>query len=220
MGSLIIGLLFPVFSLTAASAETIVLKNGEQLDVMDIVPESNVLKVKIAAESKLPYANEWLEIRKKYLTPEQQARYFGSGMGMYLSLTTMRAGANVEYTYYYNGRKVGMRLVDADEITLRHQGSVPSGVYREFYPGDAVMREQAIVENLRNGPSRIYYPDGGLQRETWFVADFSNGTQRLFSSRGNLVSEQRFIRGKREYSKSYGEGGKTTAQLSPLSIAR
>ena len=143
-----------------------------------------------------------MEVRKKDLTPEQQARYFGSVDGNYFSFTTMKVASNQEYTYYYNGKYAGTRLTAPDGRTLYYRGSVPDGVYREFYPGDALEKEQTIAGNLRNGPQRTYFNDGGLRSETWFLDDTPNGFHRLFDSGGNLLSEERFIRGRRQTGKA------------------
>jgi len=178
------------FPARGVCAETIVLKTGEELDAAEIIPAGKVLRVKLESE--------WREIKRKELTPEQTARYFTSGYGMYYSFTTVKVAGNTEYTYYYNGKYAGMRLIDADGLTLRYVGSMPDGIYREYYPGDAVRNEQPVTGNLRNGPSRSYFKDGGLREETWFLDDVPHGLHRIFDPAGNLLSEERFIHGKRE----------------------
>jgi antitoxin component YwqK of YwqJK toxin-antitoxin module len=191
MGIKISALVSCLLALSSAgfSAENMVFKSGEELKAEEIIPAGRVLRVKGAMW--------WREVRKKDLTPEQEARYFSAGDGLYFSFTTMEVAGNQEYTYFYNGKYAGSRLTDPDGAALYHKGSVPDGVYREFFPGDTVKKEQTIAGNLRNGPSRSYFQDGGLEREVWFLDDVPNGFYRLFDSRGNLISEVRFIRGKR-----------------------
>ncbi|OGS12124.1 MAG: hypothetical protein A2234_07475 [Elusimicrobia bacterium RIFOXYA2_FULL_58_8] len=191
IGISILWLCVLAFSAAAVCAETIILKTGEELEAAAIIPAGRVLQVKLRSET--------INVKKTDLTPEQLARYLGSDEGTYLSFTTMKVANNLEYTYYYNGKYAGMRLTDADGQTLRYTGGIPNGTYREFYPGDAVKKEQPLAGNLRNGPVRTYFQDGSLRDETWFLDDAPNGFHRVFDNGGNLISEVRYRRGKRDW---------------------
>jgi len=183
------------FSAGSVFAETIVLKTGEELEATEITPSRKALRVRLEFNRGTGSYSR-TEVKRKDLTPEQEARYYGAPDGNYYSFTTTRVTDKLEYTYYYNGKNTGWRLADAGGKTLRYTGSTPNGVYREYYPGDTVKTEQSISANLRNGSSRTFFPDGTLQSETWFVDDVRSGIYRLFDSTGSLVSEDRYIRGK------------------------
>lgn len=214
LGILTIGLFIMAFSAATVSAETIALKSGEELDATQITPLNKILKVRLQF-NKETMSYSWTEVNRKDLTPEQEARYYSSADGNYYSFTTTEVTDKLEYTYYYNGNNAGWRLADANGKTLRYTGSAPDGVYREYYPGDAVKNAQSITGNLRNGPSRTYFPDGSLQSETWFIDDARNGLHRLFDRDGNLVSEEKYIRGKRETAKGVSGAVSPVSQGKP-----
>lgn len=173
-----------------ACAENIMLKDGRQLEAVTITPGKVFLRVVTETD--------WTDLRKKELTPEQVARYFGGEEGKYLTFETRKMSDKVEYAYYFNGKYAGLRVADMDGALLRSEGNVPDGVYREFSADDTLLKEMVMAEGRQNGLFQCFYPGGGVQSEMYYYNGKPHGLRRVFDKDGTLVSEERFNMGRRE----------------------
>jgi|GEM_PF-2887007 len=184
------GLALAAFFAGRASAETLTLVNGTKLEAQEISPEGEWLKVKLEqGEVFVPKAD---------LTPAQIERYFPAAQAEYLTFETRDTGEAVDYTYFYKGRRTGRRTVGKDGFLISAEGSLPDGLYREYYPDNGIEKEKTIINGKQTGVFKVYYPGGRVQSETYFLNDLRHGPSRIFDERGGLISEEKFLFGKRE----------------------
>lgn len=96
------------------------------------------------------------------------------------------ASLKVQLTSDESGQKVPIR-----EITETN-GTIPDGVYKEYYPNGETQFAKEYKNGLKDGPSIEYYEDGTVKRVVNYVAEMKQGEMKEYYPDGVLQSTRQY----------------------------
>ena len=107
------------------------------------------------------------------------------------------ADGHAVYVFYRNGQELGRGRwsAESDGVFELTRGTVPDGVYKEYYDSGKLEKEFPFKNGLLHGICRTYYDTGKIAKEGTFLNGREEGISRLFYKSGQLKGESVFKNG-------------------------
>ena len=123
-------------------------------------------------------------------------------------------GTTVNFDMIVNGKPVAKgQWYDEGKFRIT-QGTVPDGIYYEYYPSGRIKREYKFANNTLNGLCREYYASGVVERESNLVNGLENGISKNYHQNGKLKGESTFVNGQKEgITRLYYESGSLRSEM-------
>ena len=131
-----------------------------------------------------------------------------------LTIRTVRnPGVSVTKIFYHGDEEVARQVRGKHEVLVETTGTIPDGIFREYYPSGKLMEETPYVNGMRVGLSTWYYETGIVQGERTYKEDKLDGIIKWYYTTGSLGTEFNYKDGKLEgLTKLYWENGNLKAE--------
>ena len=102
------------------------------------------------------------------------------------------------FGFQVNGESIGSgRWIKEGQFQIL-SGSIPDGIYEEFYPSGRIKRTYQIQNGQLNGICKEHYASGVVERESTMVNGLENGVSKNYHQDGTLEGEANFVNGQKE----------------------
>jgi antitoxin component YwqK of YwqJK toxin-antitoxin module len=127
---------------------------------------------------------------------------------------TSTQGNTVNFELFVNNEAVAKgQWYDEGKFRIV-EGTIPDGVYLEYYPSGRIKKEYKFEKNTLNGICREYYASGIIERESNIVNGLENGISKNFHQNGKLKGKSTFVNGQKEgITTLYYESGSRRSEM-------